>query len=440
MIAFILGLRAENAALKEEIARLQEEMGKKGDPPSWVKRNAPPREEKPRKQRDHGHSRRCAAVPDATQEHAVEFCPDCGNALAGGWEYCTRESIVFPKEPVRIVRHVSIARRCGVCGQTVIGRPDPALHGLVGKHRVDARGMALIACWHTVCRMPLRVIQQLLRQLYRCSLSPGELRYVLDAVAEQGQRDYDGLRDLIRGSPVVHQDETGWRENGQNGYVWAAVTDAVRYFERHGTRSGEVPKALLGENFCGVVVCDGYGGYDGLDCQLQRCWTHLLRKGHELKARHPDATDAHGWADGVRAIYLEATALVASPGYAALPETVRESRRLAFQRRMLAFAQPALASTIQEEARLAKFITRKINELFVFVHYPEVPSENNPAERAIRPLVITRKVCGGTRSARGSQTKMILLSLLHTAQLREMDPIASLERMLLGSPMFPASV
>jgi transposase len=309
----------------------------------------------------------------------------------------------------------------------------------VGQHRVDAHGMSLIAYWHTVCRIPLRLIQQLLQRVYACPLSLGGLRYILDAVAAQGQADYERLRDAIRGSPVGHQDETGWREDGKNGYVWTAVTDAVRYFERHGTRSGTVPKALLGDDFCGVVVCDGYIGYDGLACQLQRCWVHLLRHGHEITTRHSDAATAHAWVAGLRAIYDAATARVATPGYADRPEADRQGYALAYQQQVLAHAQPVLQAPIKEQANLATYLTRHSNELFVFVHYPEVPRENNPAERAIRPLVITRKVCGGTRSAQGSATRMVLTSLLHTAQVRGHDPIAAVEQMLLGTPMFPAT-
>jgi len=432
-------LKAESAALKEENARLREELGKKGGPPPWVKANTPPREKQPRKKRDHGHSRKCVAVPDAVIEHAVDSCPRCGQALTGGWEESTRETWVFPREPVQVVRHICMARRCGVCGKVVVGKPDPLEHGLVGKHRVDAYGMSLISYLHIVCRMPLRIIKQLLKCCYGCTLSLGSLRYLLDSVATRGSPDYDRLLAEVRGSPVVHQDETGWRENGHNGYVWASVTDAVRYFERHGTRSGSVPKAILGEDFCGVVVCDGYKGYDPLACQLQRCWTHLLRHGHEIVTRYPGAADAHAWVAGVRAIHDAAKALAASSGYAARPEAERETYRLAFEQRLLAQAQPALDSPIKEQACLAKYLTGYINELFVFVQYPEVPSENNPAERAIRPLVITRKVCGGTRSEQGSKSKMILLSLLHTAQVRGLDPIAAVEQMLLGAPMFPAS-
>jgi len=446
LVALVLTFRDENTALKDEIAaltaenaRLREELGKKSGPPPWVKANAPPREPQPRKKRERGHSRKCVAEPDEVIEHAVDVCPDCGRALTGGWAYSSRESWVFPRETVRVVRHVSMARWCGACGRPVIGRPDPVEHGLVGQHRVDARGMSLIAYWRQVCRLPLRIIQQQLRQLYACALSLGELRYLLDAAATRGQPDYDALRAAIRGSPFVHLDETGGREDGHNGFVWAAVTDVIRYFERHGTRSGEVPKALLGEDFCGVVVCDGYKGYDPLACQLQRCWVHLLRHGHEIKVRSPDAVAAHAWVDGVRAIYDEAKARVAAPGYAELAESLREAQRLAFQRRLLAHAQPAVSSAIHEQACLAKYLTDYLNELFVFVHYPEVPSENNAAERALRPLVIARKISGGTRSPQGSITRMILMSLLHTALVRNLDPLAAVEQMLLGAPMFPAS-
>jgi len=432
-------LATENAALREEIARLQQEIAKKGDPPSWAKANKPATESHPRKKRAHNHARRCEAEPDVTLEHAEETCPSCGQPLSGGWEGGSRETLVFPAHLVEVVRHVSITRRCGVCGAVVTGHPDPVEHKLVGQHKVDARGMSLIAYLHIVCRLPLRVLQQLLKLQLAVCLSLGGLRYILEDIAQRGSADYDQLREEIRRSAAVHQDETGWRENGHNGYVWAAVTDAVRYFERHGTRSGTVPKEMLGEEFSGVVVCDGYAGYDGLDCQLQRCWTHLLRKGHELKIRSPNAEAAHVWVDEIKAIYQDAKKLMASADAARWTEATREGYRLAYQARLLAHVTTAQTTALPDQARLAKFLTRHINELFVFVHYPEVASENNPAERAIRPLVIARKVCGGTRSKNGSDTKMVLMSLLYTAQARGLDPIDAIEQMLLGTPMFPAS-
>ncbi len=72
---------------------------------------------------------------------------------------------------------------------------------------------------------------------------------------------------------------------------------------------------------------------------------------------------------------------------------------------------------------MANRIERFLPELFVFVEYPDVPSDNNAAERAIRPAVITRKVCGGTRSAKGTETKMVVMSLLHTWKARGLSTI-----------------
>ncbi len=188
-----------------------------------------------------------------------------------------------------------------------------------------------------------------------------------------------------------------------------------------------------------MVVCDGYGAYDSLDCRLQRCWTHLLRAGHEVKERHPTAVAAHAWVDEIKAQYEETKALVASPGYAGLAEQVRVGYRQAAERRLAAHVRGAVGSALREQANLAKFLLKHLQDLFVFVEQPQVKSENNLAERALRPLVITRKVCGGTRSEQGSRTKMTLLSLLHTLQMRGLDSIANLESMLLGQPLFPTS-
>ena len=48
----------------------------------------------------------------------------------------------------------------------------------------------------------------------------------------------------ICGSPVVHADETGWRQDGANGYVWTFSTPTERYFQRRGRGKGVVDEVL----------------------------------------------------------------------------------------------------------------------------------------------------------------------------------------------------
>ena len=82
---------------------------------------------------------------------------------------------------------------------------------------------------------------------------------------------------------------------------------------------------------------------------------------------------------------------------------------------------------------LAKRICQYLPELFTFVEYPSVASSNNAAERAIRPAVIARKISGGTRSAKGSQTKTRLMSVFATWSLQGKEPIAACAQMIIAA-------
>ena len=103
--------------------------------------------------------------------------------------------------------------------------------------------------------------------------------------------------------------------------------------------------------------------------------------------------------------------------------------------------QVALAAPVPSAAvRYFGALSAHLEELFMFVEYPDVPSENNGAERALRPCVIMRKVCGGTRSEKGSQTKMTLLSLFGTWHVRGLDMLDSCRQLLTGgSALFAVS-
>jgi len=72
---------------------------------------------------------------------------------------------------------------------------------------------------------------------------------------------------------------------------------------------------------------------------------------------------------------------------------------------------------------LAKRILRHEDELFQFVLVEGLSADNNLAERSIRPLVVIRKISGGTRSEEGTKTRMALASLFETWQARGLNPL-----------------
>lgn len=235
------------------------------------------------------------------------------------------------------------------------------------------------------------------------------------------------LLEEVRGSPAVNADETGWREDGMNGYIWSFSTPKVRYFVYNRSRSGDVPKAVLGEEFDGVVISDFYCGYSVLETRHQRCWVHFLRDLKALRDAHDADTAVRSWVEEVVEVYHRAK------GYVHPDRRKRHSKRLEYEDELLKLAEPYV-KTESPQRVLAERIAKFLPELFVFVEDPAVPSENNAAERAIRPAVIVRKVSGGTRSERGSATRMTLMSLFHTWRLRGLNTMQACCQMLARQP------
>ena len=216
----------------------------------------------------------------------MEHCPDCHYRLRGESLDYSREVIELPPpQPVEVIEHQVVKRWCPHCERW--RSPQLDLSGQVfGQGRIGVRVAALVAYLRTTLRLPVRQVQSYLATLHELHLSVGEIVELAHDVRQQLQGQADQLLEQVRQQPVVHQDETGWRENGQNGYVWATVSDgpqAVRYYEYSPSRSHQVAQRLLGERFRGILVSDFYAAYNLIPGLHQRCWTHLLRDLHELE-------------------------------------------------------------------------------------------------------------------------------------------------------------
>jgi hypothetical protein len=122
--------------------------------------------------------------------------------------------------------------------------------------------LATVTTWFTVERLPGRQIQERLAREYDLQLSHRGIIGLLQLVARQSQAPYDQLQADVRASPVVHMDETGWKQDGMPGYIWTASTATTCYFHYEVHRSGAVADALLDPDFAGTITCDFYAAYD----------------------------------------------------------------------------------------------------------------------------------------------------------------------------------
>jgi transposase len=416
--ALIAALQARISALEQKVAG----RGGPGMPGNKAARAKPAKPAKPRKQRGRGFGRP-RLPPTETVEHALAACPECGTTLAGGWVQVTREVIEVPSAPVRVIEHQYVARICPTCEKRQMPKIELAGVVLDEQQRVGIGLLSLITTLREEGRLPFGTIQWYLATVHQLHLSLGELVRIVQQVAARGQTALEQIQAAIQASPVVHADETGWREKGKNGYVWTFQTPTHSYFTRGG-RNKEMVDAALGTTFAGVLVCDFYASYDHYPGLKQRCWAHLLRDIHELKEIYPQDETLAAWAAAVKDLYAEGKA-VADP-----EEVKRWVHQRDLEQCLLALCEPFLADPLAVQGKLCRRIDRHLSELFVFVANPLVPSTNNAAERSLRPLVTSRKISGGTQSANGTRTTMTLASLFATWRLQNLNPLFACQKLL----------
>src|SRR5581483_2326568 len=232
-------LAAQQAEIERLRARLEELEGRAGKaPPKGMPglkpgAAAPAGEKKKRKRRERVFFRRRMA-PTERVEHAVERCPDCDVALAGGSVKRTREVIELALAPVRVVEHAFIERVCPACARRLTPGEGVLDGETLGRQRLGVGLAATVATLREVGRLPFDTIRWYLATFHGLAVGAGELVEVVHKVAKAGAGAVAAVRERIRASPVVHADETGWREDGANGYVWTYSTPTERYFVRGG--------------------------------------------------------------------------------------------------------------------------------------------------------------------------------------------------------------
>lgn len=448
----LLLLRDENGELRQLVAQLQRELGlaleqlttaqariaeleqQRQEPPPFIKPNRPkPRQPKPpRKKRaaKHNHGRQ-RMTPTRQIEHALERCPDCNYHLQGHSLDYTREVIELPEpQPIEVSEHRVIKRFCPHCKRWRSPKLD--LTGQVlGQGRIGVRIVSLIALLRNSLRLPLRRIQAYLQSLHQLSLSVGEIVELLHQARRLLQPAIDELKRQARASPILHGDETSWRENGQNGYIWAFSTpgeDAVRYYEYDHSRGQAVVKRILAGQFTGHLLSDFYCGYNEYSGKHQRCWVHLLRDLHELKRQHATLVDVESWAEAVGACYQAAHTWLKQH-----PNARREEREAEYVALVATTHQLGLEYAKSYDhpcCALAKRLLRHEDELFQFVLVEGLSADNNLAERSVRPLVVIRKISGGSRTPEGTKTRMGLASLFETWQARHLNPFEQCLKLL----------
>jgi transposase len=409
-------LAKELVALKEEVARLREQLaGAKKDsstsskPPSSdiVKAKAPDDTDGARRkiggQPGHPmHAREPFSPEEITgfHEHLLGACPRCGGRLRrNGPMAKVVQQMDIQAAPLTIAQHTCPEYWCERC-QEPCQAPLPLpieRGGLVGPNLT-----ALIAFMKGVCHASFSTIRKFLRDVVGVQIERSTLCKIVHKVSQALEGSYEELLVLLPFEDVLNIDETGHKDNGRLWWTWCLRADLYTIYQIDARRSADVLLDLLGDDFAGVIGCDYFSAYRRymrmIGVEVQFCLAHLIRDVKFLTTL-PDARD-RTYGERLRAALKE------------LFEVIHRREQLsaaAFARELQAARDWVLhrglsdVPTTPHAQTMAKRFRAHGAAYFTFVTTPGVEPTNNLAEQAIRFVVIDRHITQGTRSAAGRQ-------------------------------------
>jgi transposase len=430
-------LRKEIERLKQETERLRRELeaalrASKRQAAPHSRGNPRAKPKRPGRKPGCGYGRQaCRPIPARVDERIAvplpAHCPHCGGGVES--ESCETQ---YQEEIVRrtIVRRFDIAMgRCRECQRRVQGRHPLQTSDAVGVGSVQLgpEALTLAAILNKQMGLSLGHTRQVLSYGYGLEVSRGGLYRALARMAGRAKPTYDGLVETARQAAVNGMDETGWKVDGRLQWLHVAVSAQVTVYAILPGRGYAQSVAILGAEYDGFLVHDGWAPYYRFRFAFhQSCVAHLLKRCREM-------------------------ALIASPAAQAFPRAVElllqtglevrdRYERGAISEHGMRTATGKLQAKLDQmletrrrnaaNHRLARHLEHELLWLFTFLHCPGLDATNNAAERAIRGMVIARKVWGGNRTWEGARTQEILVSVLRTCWQQGKDAFTRGVRLL----------
>ena len=258
-------LRRENEHLKQQLAT-ERRAGRRQAAP-FAKKRPQGRGGRPGRRPGTRYGRQgrraCPAhVDEALAAPVPARCPDCGGTVdvTGAAEQYQED--LPPVRPV--VRRFDIeVGHCSQCRRRIQGRHPLQTSDALGAARAQLGPgvVALVAELHTRGGLPLAKVADLLQTRFGLQVTPGGLVHLLHRAARDARPAYEALREQIRNAPVVTVDETSWRVDGIGHWLWAGVTPTTTVYAICAGRGFDDAQAVLGADFDGVLVRDGWVVY-----------------------------------------------------------------------------------------------------------------------------------------------------------------------------------
>lgn len=378
------------------------------------------------------HQTRPPSIDQSYDAKLPERCPKCHGRVKR--QRVQRQyQVELPSEPIYREFRVEIGQ-CTKCGARIQGR-----HPLQASDALGAAGVhagrhlqATIAWLNKRAGLSYGKIVSLLREAFGIALSRGGAASVVLRVGRKCQASVSEIEAAIGNSSSIVGDETGWKVGGKKAWLHTIVGDDGTCFRIDDRRSVKVQANVIGVEYSGTVIHDGYSSYN---CRLpnaahQQCVSHLMRRLQRIllttrgaARRFPQQVlNLFQFALDLRNEYRQGKRTLDELASYYLGLWIELERLLAVKRHS------------QANRRLAKHLARHIREWFWFLLDPSIDATNYRAEQALRAGVVNRKVWGGNRTKRGATAQTQIMTVIETARRKKLNAISVLEGILTGKP------
>jgi len=417
------------ATLRENVAILEQEnllLKKKGNErrKKRFKPNLPDKQSN-KKGPPKGHIGHGRPAPTVIEKHVdiyPEKCNHCGNPNITVYEDHFKQHRI---QDIQIQVISTCYRKhsgyCPVCKKTII---PSETENVIPNSRIGTTARA-IAGFLEHLGIPLKKRQSIFKDVFGLTLSHPSFINFEDIMAKRGFPLYQSLQDSVANSDNVHVDETGWRINGRNCWLWTFVNNNAAFYRIDSTRGSDVVKDILGESYDGILSSDFYSAYNPIHAKgKQKCIPHLLVDIKNIQETSLIDTSCADFValQNLKTIFKQSIAI-----HTAFKNNLVTQKDLISFKNLLI---PELVNFVSfpscndDVLRIQHRIVKHNKELLLFLDNPSVDPTNNLAERMLRPSVIIRKISHGNRSEKGALNHSIIMSIVQTAILNNKQPFS----------------
>jgi transposase len=345
--------------------------------------------------------------PDPTFRVEVieEICPHCESKLDKPYKQISKviEDIPEP-QPIEVTEYLINHYRCSCCGNEIVANSK-----IPEQSRFGENTLAHVTLLKFEDRLPLKKVCSTLSRQFGLDICSATVLDITRRVSDRLQTYYNRIKYSLRISKSVNVDETGIRVGGLNFYIWTFTTKKHTLYVIRKSRGKKVIEEVLGKNYKGVIGCDGWTSYPSYTNNIQRCWAHLLREARYLADQYDTAKSLNL---GLKNIFKKAKS-----------KKPPNKDNLIFEMEQWI----EYAKCYKELRKFAIKIKNGIEHWFTFIGKGYVEPTNNRAERALRELIVQRKIMGTLRNKKGTTIMERITTCIATWKQKELNPFNELK-------------